>query len=101
MTREEGDFASTSIPRHLARGAAGFGSLAASILLLPLTGPVSLVLAPVGLLALRGCPVCWTIGLAQTVSRGRLRRSCVDGHCALTLSRVTKDASKPPEPVGS
>lgn len=84
--RESGDFASASVPRHLARGAAGFGSLAASVLLIPVTGPVSLLLAPVGLLALRGCPLCWTVGLAQTLSRGRLRRSCENGRCELTVA---------------
>nr|WP_202488495.1 hypothetical protein [Streptomyces sp. SID5473] len=71
------------MPRHLVRGGVGFGSLAASVLLLPVTGPVSLLLAPVGLLALRGCPMCWTVGLIQTVSRGRLRRECRDGRCEL------------------
>ncbi|MEU9608079.1 hypothetical protein [Streptomyces sp. NPDC048057] len=85
--REPGDFASASVPRHLARGAAGFGSLAAAALLVPAVGPVSLLLAPVGLLALRGCPLCWTVGLAQTLSRGRLRRSCENGRCELTAVR--------------
>ncbi|WP_411105829.1 hypothetical protein [Streptomyces sp. cmx-4-9] len=77
------DFASRSLPRHLVRGAVGFGSLAGAVALLPLLGPASLLLAPVGLLALRGCPVCWAVGLAQTLSRGRLRRACTDGRCAL------------------
>ncbi|MFE1412601.1 hypothetical protein ACIGFK_32775 [Streptomyces sp. NPDC085524] len=78
-----GDFASASLPRHLGRGALGFGSLIGAVALLPVTGPVSLLLAPVGLLALRGCPMCWAIGLAQTLSRGRLQRECVDGRCEL------------------
>ncbi|MFD0364453.1 hypothetical protein ACFQZZ_23690 [Nocardia sp. GCM10030253] len=79
-------FASRSLPRHLARGAMGFGALIGSVVLLPLTGPISLLLAPVGLIALRGCPTCWAIGLAQTISMGRLERSCVDGTCQLTVS---------------
>ncbi|WP_374209269.1 hypothetical protein [Kitasatospora sp. A2-31] len=79
-----GGFASATVPRHLARGALGFGALAASLALLPATGPASLLLAPVGLIALRGCPMCWAIGLAETVSAGRLRRSCTDGRCELT-----------------
>ncbi|MFI5940193.1 hypothetical protein ACIBCB_07965 [Streptomyces uncialis] len=79
-----GNFASASLPRHLLRGGAGFGALAGSVLLIPAVGPFSLVLAPLGLLALRGCPMCWMIGLVQTVSRGRLRRSCADGRCELT-----------------
>jgi hypothetical protein len=76
-------FASTSLPRHLLRGAAGFGALIASFALLPLLGPAGLLLAPIGLLALRGCPTCWAIGLMQTISMGRLQRSCEDGRCEL------------------
>ncbi|OAR23361.1 hypothetical protein A8W25_23675 [Streptomyces sp. ERV7] len=68
----------------MARGAIGFGALAGSLALLPVVGPMSLLLAPVGLIALRGCPMCWTIGLLETVSAGRLRRSCADGRCELT-----------------
>ncbi|MFD8413833.1 hypothetical protein ACFV2Q_19065 [Streptomyces sp. NPDC059650] len=81
-----GRFASDTVPRHLARGAVGFGALAGALALLPLTGPASLLLAPVGLVALRGCPMCWAIGLVETVSAGRLRRSCTDGSCKLTTA---------------
>ncbi|MFE7740771.1 hypothetical protein [Nocardia sp. NPDC057455] len=83
---EDRSFASASVPRHLVRGVVGFGALIGAVALLPIFGVVSLLLAPVGLLALRGCPTCWAIGLMQTVSRGRLRRSCVDGQCRLTGS---------------
>ncbi|MER7751073.1 hypothetical protein [Kitasatospora sp. NPDC097643] len=81
------DFASRSVPRHLARGLVGFGLITGSIALTPLVGPVVLLAAPLGLLALRGCPVCWTIGLVQTISRGRLKRECTDGVCTLTAVR--------------
>ncbi|MEL3949960.1 MULTISPECIES: hypothetical protein [Streptomyces] len=84
-------FASSSLPRHLARGALGFGALAASVLLVPVVGMAALLLAPLGLFALRGCPMCWTIGLLQTVSNGRLRRSCADGHCELSVVRREHD----------
>ncbi|MEU6863285.1 hypothetical protein ABZ924_08440 [Streptomyces sp. NPDC046876] len=87
-TRARGGFASASVPRHLARGALGFGALAGSLALLPFVGPASLLLAPVGLVALRGCPMCWAIGLAETVSAGRLRRSCTDGRCELTRAET-------------
>jgi len=76
-------FASRSVPRHVARGVIGFGALIGAFALLPTVGPVSLVLAPAGLLALRGCPTCWVIGLIETISMGRLERSCVDGRCEL------------------
>ncbi|MYU26097.1 hypothetical protein GTY84_30925 [Streptomyces sp. SID8352] len=71
------------MPRHLARGALGFGALAGGLALLPAVGPVSLLLVPVGVVALRGCPMCWALGLVETVSAGRLRRSCADGSCGL------------------
>ncbi|WP_306432478.1 hypothetical protein [Streptomyces sp. A1136] len=60
---EGGAFAGATVPRHLARGVVGFGVLIGSLALLPLAGPASLLLAPVGLVAWRGCPMCWAIGL--------------------------------------
>ncbi|MEU2656349.1 hypothetical protein ABZ615_13600 [Streptomyces sp. NPDC007325] len=78
------DYASRSVPRHLARGAVGFGLIAGSLALIPVTGPVSLLAAPLALIAFRGCPTCWAVGLAQTISRGRLERRCADGVCTLT-----------------
>ncbi len=75
-----------SLPRHLVRGAVGFGALVAAFALLPAFGPASLLLAPVGVLALRGCPTCWVLGLVQIVSRGRLERDCVDGRCELAVA---------------
>ena len=84
----EQSYASTSLPRHLARGLVGLGALTGSVALIPLVGPISLVLIPVGLVALRGCPTCWLIGLAETISRGRLRRSCQEGRCELHVRRT-------------
>ncbi|MCM1973578.1 hypothetical protein NC490_45660 [Streptomyces sp. G1] len=80
------DFASASVPRHLARGALGFGLIIGSIALVPVVGPVALLAAPLALVAFRGCPTCWMVGLVQTISRGRLERSCTDGVCTLTPS---------------
>src|SRR5262249_21199739 len=88
-------FASKSIAGHVARGLVGFGLLIASIALIPTIGYPSLLLAPLGVLALRGCPTCWAIGLAQTISQGRLRRSCVDGHCQLTRGESHVTALNP------
>ncbi|MBF6296549.1 hypothetical protein IU459_03215 [Nocardia amamiensis] len=90
MTGERG-FASASVPRHLLRGLAGFGAVIAAFALYPLVGFVSLLLVPVGMVVLRGCPTCWAIGLVQTISRGRLRRSCVDGHCTLVGTESRPD----------
>jgi hypothetical protein len=30
--------------------------------------------------------MCWTIGLLETISNGRLRRACDDGQCSLTVA---------------
>ncbi|MFF9498458.1 hypothetical protein [Streptomyces sp. NPDC014656] len=77
------DFASTSVPRHLARGALGFGLVIGSVALVPVAGPATLLAAPLALIAFRGCPTCWMVGLVQTISRGRLERRCADGACTL------------------
>jgi hypothetical protein len=79
-------FASSSLTRHLARGVIGFGGLIGAFALLPVIGLFSLLLLPLGVLALRGCPMCWTIGLLETISAGRLRRTCDDGQCSLTVA---------------
>jgi hypothetical protein len=97
MTDNQG-FASSSLPRHLVRGVVGFGALAGSLLLIPAVGLVSLLLAPVGLFALRGCPTCWAIGLVQTISNGRLQRSCIDGRCELTVPSAP-DKTRRDQPI--
>ena len=89
--------ASTSLPAHLTRGALGFGLLGAAIALAPSHGPAALLLAPPGLLALRGCPTCWLVGLVETISAGRLRRTCTENGCALAptaaAERTRRDAN--------
>jgi hypothetical protein len=86
--------ASTSLARHLTRGAIGFGLIGSSVALVPAVGPVSLLLAPPGMVALRGCPTCWIAGLMETISAGRLQRTCTDAGCELHASRgsATKSA---------
>ena len=80
------DFASATTSEHVVRGVVGFGALVGAVTLIPVFGPISLLLLPAGLFALRGCPMCWMIGMAQTISRGRLQRSCGDGRCSLTVA---------------
>lgn len=91
------DFASTSVPRHLARGAIGFGLIIGSIALVPVAGPATLLAAPLALIAFRGCPTCWMVGLAQTISLGRLERQCADGVC--TLAKAHPAAKVTDEPT--
>jgi hypothetical protein len=69
-------FASASVARHLARGAVGFTLIGAAFVLAARGTPLALVLIVPGAVALRGCPTCWLVGLAQTVVAGRLQRSC-------------------------
>ncbi|MFF8769163.1 hypothetical protein [Kitasatospora sp. NPDC015120] len=83
MRAGEPGYASRTLAEHLVRGAVGFVALVGAFALLPFAGPVALLLLPVGLLAFRGCPTCWVIGLMETVSRGRLQRECADGRCGL------------------
>jgi hypothetical protein len=80
---EPNRFASPSIARHLTRGAIGFGLIGAGLGLTSVLGPGALALAPAGLVALRGCPMCWTIGLIESLSAGRLERTCTTGGCTL------------------
>jgi hypothetical protein len=72
-----------SVARHLARGAIGFGLIGAALALAPVAGPVSLLLAPCGMVALRGCPTCWIVGLVEVISAGRLQRDCEESGCTL------------------
>jgi hypothetical protein len=63
--------ASSSIRRHLLRGAVGVLAVLGAILLLGVLGPVSLLLLPVAVVAWRGCPTCWAVGMMGTLSDRR------------------------------
>lgn len=64
-------FASKTLLEHVARGVLGFGAISAAVLIGSHLGAVrivaALVLASVALVVLRGCPMCWTIGLLDTL----------------------------------
>ena len=79
--------ASTSVAAHLLRGAIGFGLIGSALALTPSIGPAALLLAPLGMVALRGCPTCWIAGLIQTISAGRLKRTCTENNCTLQPTR--------------
>jgi hypothetical protein len=74
-------FASQGILEHLGRGLVGLGALAGAIAMAPTHPWVSASAVGVGLIALRGCPMCWTIGLIQTVL-ARIRGAPTDKFCA-------------------
>ncbi len=69
-------FASRSITEHLLRGATGVAALVQAVSLLPTHPFASLGLALLALLAFRGCPMCWIMGLVETVHRRFTQQSC-------------------------
>ncbi len=79
-------FASKSVVEHLIRGALGLGAFALAAALAPAHPMLALAMVPVGFVALRGCPMCWTVGLVQTVVarvQGKPTADrCTDGSCA-------------------
>lgn len=64
-------FASATLAGHLLRGAAGIGAIWLAVVFSASLW-LSLGLGVLALLAFRGCPMCWTVGLVETV-RARLR----------------------------
>jgi hypothetical protein len=76
---------SRSVVVHLLRGLLGFGLLAVSSVLFNSSSNWAIVPFVLGLVALRGCPTCWTLGLIETVYAkltGRAVDACTDGSCA-------------------
>ena len=70
-------FASSSVGVHLARGIIGVLAAVAAFAGVALVGSASLLLLVVTVLAWRGCPTCWAVGLMQTVEDQR----CRNGAC--------------------
>jgi hypothetical protein len=62
-------FASNTLSEHILRGAIGIGALWIAVATAATHPWGSLVLGAVVLVAFRGCPICWTIGLFETASR--------------------------------
>ena len=59
-------FASRSVSMHLLRGISGFVMLGLAIATVQFVWPLFLFI-PLGLFLLRGCPICWTMGLIETI----------------------------------
>ena len=68
-----GLFATTSLSGHLIRGAMAFGLLYLAIDQQHAHPGWSVLAGLLALVAMRGCPACWTIGLVETIQQ-RLRR---------------------------
>ena len=59
-------FASQTLSEHILRGAVGIGALWYSLTIGETHPWSSLAPGALMLLAFRGCPICWTIGLFET-----------------------------------
>ena len=64
-------FGSAFLGAHLMRGAAAAALLAWAIVHQTAHPWLSLGAGVAALVALRGCPMCWTLGLVETLSQGR------------------------------
>ena len=62
-------FASNTLIEHLLRGAIGIGALWLAVAIAATHPWSSFALGAVVLMAFRGCPICWTIGLLETAGQ--------------------------------
>ena len=69
--RGVGMFGSAFLGAHLMRGAAAAALLACAIVHQTAHPWLSLGAGVAALVALRGCPMCWTMGLVETLSQSR------------------------------
>jgi hypothetical protein len=65
----EGLFASNTLTGHLVRGAVAFAMLYTALSQQHQHPWWALLAGALSLVAMRGCPICWTIGLAETASQ--------------------------------
>jgi len=64
-------FASRTVTRHLLRGVLGAGLLAVAVSSAASHPVLAIAAAIGGVAALRGCPMCWTLGLCETIAHRR------------------------------
>jgi hypothetical protein len=75
-------FKSRTVAGHMFRGVLGFGLLAAALNYAPQIGWWATFPALGALACFRGCPMCWTVGLVETIVHRRTAARCEDGSCA-------------------
>lgn len=68
-------FASGSVAEHVLRGVLGL-VLVVTAFALAGSRPIALLLLVPAVVAWRGCPTCWLMGLGATLSRGRVGGTC-------------------------
>lgn len=69
-------FGSRTVSLHILRGILGLGFLAIALQYSPVWGWWTLVPLACALFCLGGCPMCWTVGLIETVLRRKSRTVC-------------------------
>lgn len=74
-------FKSRTVAGHVIRGALGFGFLAIAMVYAAQLGWWAIVPALAALVCFRGCPMCWTFGLIETVFSRKTGVACADGSC--------------------
>jgi hypothetical protein len=74
-------FASKTLTEHLARGVVGVGALVTCVAETSAHPLLALAMVPIGLVALRGCPMCWTVGLLETLAAKLQRHSPPERPC--------------------
>jgi hypothetical protein len=74
-------FGNKSLVIHILRGILGIAALYVSLATIGQTLWPSLILIPAALFFLKGCPMCWTMGLIETIAmrvrKMRKPRDCV------------------------
>jgi hypothetical protein len=68
-------FGNQTIGRHLLRGALGIAALYISLSTLRGTTWVGFIFLAIAVYLLKGCPMCWTLGLIETIAMTIHRRS--------------------------
>ncbi|HYW74837.1 MAG TPA: hypothetical protein VE961_27675 [Pyrinomonadaceae bacterium] len=68
-------FGNRTIPRHLLRGALGLTALYIAASTFHGTTWRALLFLALALILLKGCPMCWTLGLIETIAMAVHRRN--------------------------
>lgn len=89
-------YASKTLIEHLVRGAIGVSALVFGLYIASSALWLAMLTLPVAIVAFRGCPTCWIVGLGQTIAARAQGKAapgaCVDGSCARTRASVSDEA---------
>ena len=89
-------FASRRLTAHLARGLAAALFITGAIVFQQAHPWVSLAAGVTALVALRGCPVCWSIGLIETASIAMRKGGHPNRNAEIVLPPITSRKSTLP-----